>query len=46
MKNGRTLRINTVDVKKDGTPTMREQLNALRIRLQRPQDHLLLIPKK
>lgn len=43
-----TLRINTVDVLKDGvTPTARELRNAIRIRTQiQPGEHLLLIPKK
>ena len=42
------LRINTVDVLKDGvTPTKRELRNANRIRQQiGPNEHLLLIPKK
>ena len=45
-KNGRTLRINTVDTRADGiTPTTREATNAARIRQQRPADHLVLIPK-
>jgi len=43
-----TLRINTVDVLKDGiTPTARELRNAARIRTQIGQgEHLLLIPKR
>jgi RHS repeat-associated protein len=45
-KNGRTLRVNTVDTLRDGqTPDSRERRNAARIRRQRPGDHLLLIPK-
>jgi RHS repeat-associated protein len=45
-KNDRTLRINTVDTLKDGLrPDARERRNALRIRAQRPGDHLILIPK-
>ncbi|WP_234945298.1 RHS repeat-associated core domain-containing protein [Anaeromyxobacter sp. Fw109-5] len=45
-KNGRTLRINTVDTLADGvTPDKRESANAARIRAQTPGDHLLLIPK-
>ena len=42
-----TLRINTVDVLKDGiTPTARELRNATRIRTQiGPREHILLIPK-
>ena len=45
-KGTRVLRINTIDTLTDGlTPTAREWRNALRIRLQRPSDHLLLIPK-
>jgi RHS repeat-associated protein len=45
-KNGRTLRVNTVDTKKNGKPTKREANNAARIRNQKPGDHLLLVPKK
>jgi len=43
-----TLRINTVDVLKDGiTPTIRERRNASRIRKQiAPGEHLILIPKQ
>lgn len=42
-----TLRINTVDVYKNGLPTIRELNNATRIRIQiGPGQHLLLIPKK
>jgi RHS repeat-associated protein len=45
-KNGRTLRVNTVDTYADGvTPTAREATNAARIRSQIPGDHLLLVPK-
>ena len=45
-KNGRTLRVNTVDTYADDvTPTIREATNAARIRSQTPGDHLLLIPK-
>ncbi len=45
-KNGRTVRVNTVDTRADGiTPTTREAANAARIRSQTPGDHLLLIPK-
>jgi hypothetical protein len=45
-KNGRTLRINTVDTHADGiSPTTRETTNAARIRSQTPGDHLLTIPK-
>ncbi|BFM49936.1 hypothetical protein [Marinomonas sp. THO17] len=45
-KNGRTVRVNTVDTRADGiTPTIREATNAARIRSQTPGDHLLLIPK-
>ena len=41
-----TLRINTVDVLKNGSPTIRELNNAIRIRTQiAPGEHLLLIPK-
>ena len=42
-----TLRINTVDVYKNGLPTNRELINATRIRQQiNPGEHLLLIPKR
>lgn len=42
-----TLRINTVDVYKNGLPTLRELKNASRIRTQiAPGEHLLLIPKR
>lgn len=45
-KNGRTLRINTIDTLKDGVRgTKRERINAARIRSQTPGDHLVLIPK-
>jgi RHS repeat-associated protein len=45
-KNGRTIRINTIDTRANGiTPTTREANNAARIRSQRPRDHLLLVPK-
>ena len=42
-----TLRINTVDVNRAGLPTIREAINATRIRTQIPLgEHLLLIPKR
>lgn len=45
-KNGRTVRVNTVDTRANGvTPTTRETNNAARIRSQTPGDHLLLVPK-
>lgn len=45
-KNGRTVRVNTVDTRANGvTPTTREAANAARIRSQTPGDHLLLVPK-
>ena len=45
-KNGRTVRVNTVDTRANGiTPTTREARNAARIRQQTPGDHLILIPK-
>jgi hypothetical protein len=45
-KNGKTLRVNTVDTRADGiTPSTREATNAARIRSQTPGDHLVLIPK-
>jgi RHS repeat-associated protein len=44
-KNGKTLRVNTVDTRADGkTPTTREANNAVRIRAQ-TGEHVLLIPK-
>ena len=47
IKSGKTLRINTIDTLRDGvTPTARESRNAARIRSLRPEDRLLLIPKK
>lgn len=45
-KDGKTVRVNTVDVRKSGKITSRELKNAQRIRTQRPNDHLILIPKK
>jgi len=46
IKNGRTIRINTVDTLVDGyTLSRREALNAARIRRLRPFDHLITIPK-
>jgi hypothetical protein len=44
-KNGRTLRINTVDTYATGMPTNREAAAAALIRQKTPGDHLLLIPK-
>ncbi|MBC2844626.1 DUF6443 domain-containing protein [Winogradskyella flava] len=44
-RNGRTLRVNTVDTRANGTMTTREAANAARIRAQKPNDHLLTIPK-
>jgi hypothetical protein len=45
-KNGRTLRINTVDTLTDAvTPTAREAANAAKIRQLKPNEHLLLVPK-
>ncbi len=46
VKDGKTIRINTVDVRASGRMTSREARNAARIRKQRPKDHLLTIPKK
>ncbi len=44
-KDGKTLRVNTIDTRADGvTPTTREATNAARIRSQ-TSEHLLLIPK-
>jgi RHS repeat-associated protein len=41
-----TLRFNTVDIKKNGLPTLREMNNAKRIRSQIAEgEHLILIPK-
>ena len=45
-KNGQTLRANTIDTRANGvTPTTREANNAARIRAQKPDDKLILIPK-
>ncbi len=45
-KNGETLRVNTIDTKANGvTPTTREANNAARIRSQKPDDTLILVPK-
>jgi hypothetical protein len=45
-KNGKTLRVNTVDTRANGvTPTTREAKNAARIRTQKPDDTLILVPK-
>ena len=45
-KNGETLRVNTIDTRADGyTPTKREAISAAKIRLQKPDDVLILIPK-
>ena len=44
-KNGRTLRVNTIDtLADDATPTAREATNAARIRAQ-TGEHVLLVPK-
>jgi len=46
IKDGRILRINTIDTLSDGlTPTAREAAAAAKIRMLRPDDHLLLVPK-
>jgi hypothetical protein len=46
VRNGKTLRIQTIDVQTDGvTPTPREAVNAALIRLKTPGDHVLLVPK-
>jgi hypothetical protein len=45
-KNGKTLRVNTIDTRADGvTPTTREANSATRIRSQKPDDKLILVPK-
>ena len=45
VKNGRTLRINTIDTLSDGlTPTAREAANAAKIR-RLTGGHVLLVPK-
>jgi hypothetical protein len=45
-KNGKTLRVNTIDTRADGvTPTSREADNMARIRAQRPNDTLIVVPK-
>jgi RHS repeat-associated protein len=44
-KNGKTLRVNTIDTRADGvTPTTREAANAARIRRQ-TGEHVLTVPK-
>jgi filamentous hemagglutinin len=44
---GETVRVQTVDTLADGvTPTPREQEAAARIRQARPNDELILIPKR
>jgi RHS repeat-associated protein len=46
VKDGKTLRINTVDTLTDGTtPSTREAAAAALIRQKRPGDHLVLVPK-
>lgn len=46
VKDGRTLRINTIDTLADGiSPTSREAAAAAAIRAKKPDEHLLLIPK-
>lgn len=44
-KNGRTLRIQTVDASPRGIPAVREKWSARIIRLIKPNDHMILIPK-
>jgi hypothetical protein len=45
-KNGETLRVNTIDTRANGlTPTTREANSAARIRSQKPDDTLILVPK-
>ena len=45
-KNGRTVRVNTIDTRANGiTPSTRKAQNAARIRKQTPGDRLLLITK-
>ncbi|WP_394974848.1 DUF6443 domain-containing protein [uncultured Croceitalea sp.] len=46
IKDGKTLRINTVDTYTSGRMTGREARNALKIRTLRPNDHLVTIPKR
>ncbi|MFA4868965.1 MAG: hypothetical protein WC623_12235 [Pedobacter sp.] len=46
VKDGRVLRVNTVDLDKSGIITSREFINAARIRLQKPTEHLMLIKKQ
>lgn len=46
VKDGRTLRINTVDTRVSGRMTGREARNAAKIRALRPNDHLITIPKR
>jgi hypothetical protein len=46
-KKGRALRINTIDTLSDAaTPTAREAANAAKIRQLKPNEHLLLVPKR
>lgn len=45
-KDGNTLRVNTIDTRADGvTPSTREANNAARIRSQKPDDTVILVPK-
>lgn len=48
VRDGRTVRLQTIDTRADGiTPTTREANAAVRIRAQqRPRDHTVLIPKR
>ncbi len=46
LEDGRIIRINTVDTRKSGKMTTREATNAARIRTQKPNDHLVIIPKR
>jgi RHS repeat-associated protein len=45
-KEGKTLRVNTVDTNKSGTLTKREARNAKRIQNARPNDEFRTVPKK
>lgn len=45
-KDGETVRVNTVDTKKDGALTPREQRNAEKIQQARPNDQFKTVPKK
>src|SRR5437667_6231844 len=45
-KDGKTVRVNTVDTNKNGTLTARERRNANKIQQARPNDQFTTVPKK